>query len=141
MGGGPKASTSASLMCPVFMKNSPTSCGVATLRSFQCFWVTKMVAALLRKPPPRKSKPVKAIASWFAGFDLMTADDLVYHLVGALERRAVGQEYRSDVVPLVLVGHEGARRRSPQATVAPTITRKSTAATAPRRIIHETPST
>ena len=31
------------------------------LRSSQCFCVTKIVAALLRKPPPRKSKPVKAI--------------------------------------------------------------------------------
>ncbi len=60
-------------MCPVFMKNSPTSCGVVTLRSSQCFWVTKMVAALLRKPPPRKSKPVKAMAYSFAGFDLMAA--------------------------------------------------------------------
>ena len=40
------------------MNNSPTSCGVAILRSFQCFWVTKMLAALLKalvlafNPPP-----------------------------------------------------------------------------------------
>ena len=47
-------------MWPVFMKKSPTIAGVATLRSFHGFCVTKMVAALLRKPPPRKSKPVKA---------------------------------------------------------------------------------
>ena len=58
-------------MCAVFMKNSPTSCGVATARWSQCFCVTKMVAALLRKLPPRKSKPVNATAFSFAGFDLM----------------------------------------------------------------------
>ena len=53
------------------MKTSPTSAGTGCLRSFQCFWVTKIVAALLRNPPPRKSKPVKAMTSWLAGLDLM----------------------------------------------------------------------
>ncbi len=60
-------------MPAVFMKNSPTSCGVETLRLSQCVCVTKIVAALLRKPPPRKSKPVKAMADSFAGFDFMMA--------------------------------------------------------------------
>ncbi len=35
-------------MWPVFMKNSPTSCCVFTLRSSHGFCVTKIVAALLR---------------------------------------------------------------------------------------------
>ena len=56
-------------MCPVFPKSSPTSAVVGTSRSSQCFCVTKIVAALLRNAPPRKSKPVKAIAYSFAGFD------------------------------------------------------------------------
>ena len=36
--------------------------------------------------------------------------DLLHDLVGALERRAVGQDHRADVEALVLVGHEAARR-------------------------------
>jgi hypothetical protein len=73
MAGGGKANTSPSLMFAVFMKSSPTSCGVVTVRSSQCVCVTKMVAALLRKPPPRKSKPVKATTSWLTGLDLIAA--------------------------------------------------------------------
>ena len=40
-----------------------------TVRSSQCFCVTKIVAALLRKPPPMKSKPVNAMMSWLFGFE------------------------------------------------------------------------
>jgi hypothetical protein len=50
-----------------------------------------MVAALLRKPPPMKSKPAKAITSWLAGL-LRLPPHLLDDLVGALERGAVGQD-------------------------------------------------
>jgi hypothetical protein len=101
-------------MWPVFMKKSPTSWGVATLRSLQGFCVTKMVAALLRKPPPRKSKPVNATTSRLFGIG---RDRLVHfrdHLVGALQGRPVGQDHRRDVEALVLVGHQAPRRDVPQ---------------------------
>ncbi len=35
--------------------------------------------------------------------------DLCHHLVGALERRAIGQDHGADVEALVLVGHQAAR--------------------------------
>ena len=35
--------------------------------------MTKIVAALLRKPPPRKSRPVKATAYSLAGLDLIAS--------------------------------------------------------------------
>ena len=59
-------------MPAVFMNSSPISACTGTLRSSQCFCVTKMVAALLRKPPPRKSKPANETASRLLGFDLIT---------------------------------------------------------------------
>ena len=40
--------------------------------------------------------------------------DLVDDLERALERRAVGQDHRADVVALILVGHEASGRRAPQ---------------------------
>ena len=54
-------------MLIVLPNSSPTSCAAVTSRSSQCFWVTKIVAALLRKPPPMKSKPVNATTSSLFG--------------------------------------------------------------------------
>ena len=65
-----------------------------TVRSSQCVCVTKIVAALLRKPPPMKSKPVNAMMSWLAGFERIASSTFADDLVGALERRAVGQDHR-----------------------------------------------
>ena len=48
-------------------KSSPTSCAAVTLRLSHGTCTTKSVAALLRKPPPMKSKPVNETMSWFAG--------------------------------------------------------------------------
>ncbi len=42
-------------------------------------------------------------------------DYLLHHLVGALERGAVGKDHERDVEALVLVGYERARREPPQA--------------------------
>ena len=47
-----------------------------TVRSSQCFCVTKIVAALLRKPPPMKSKPVNAMMSWLFGFERIASRHL-----------------------------------------------------------------
>ena len=58
-------------MWPVLPHSSPTSAWTGTGRSSQCVWVTKIVAALLRNAPPRKSKPVNAMADSLYGFDLM----------------------------------------------------------------------
>jgi hypothetical protein len=76
--------------------------------------VTKTVAALLRKPPPRKSKAGEGDHVLVEGVALDGLRDLARRLVGALERRAVRQEHRRDVEALVLVRHERAGRRAPQ---------------------------
>ena len=50
----------------VLPKSSPTRLAAVTLRLSHGTWTTKSVAALLRKPPPMKSKPVNDTMSWFA---------------------------------------------------------------------------
>ena len=54
-------------MWPVLAYSSPTNCCAVTSRSSHGFCVTNNVAALLRKPPPMKSKPVNAMVSWLLG--------------------------------------------------------------------------
>ena len=56
-------------MPAVLPKSSPTSCAAVTSRLSHGTCVTKIVAALLRKPPPRKSKPVNEITSALAGLE------------------------------------------------------------------------
>ena len=140
MGGGLNASTSASLMPAVFMNTSPTSCGVVTLRSSQCFWVTKIEAALLRNPPPRKSNPVNAITYSLAGLEWI-----------AFSTSATTSSVRCSVAPsgrITVVKNQpwsssgtrlpGVKRHSP--IVSTTMPANSATPITPRRSIHTTPS-
>ena len=127
-------------MPAVFANTSPTSCGVVTFRSSQCVCVTKIEAALLRNPPPRKSNPVNAITYALAELEWI-----------AFSTSATTLSVRSSVAPsgrITVVKNQpwsssgtrlpGVKRHSP--IVSATMTRKSTTPITPRRSIHTTPS-
>ena len=42
-------------------------------------------------------------------------DHLAHYLVGALQRRAIGQDHRADVIALIFVRHQRTRCDAPQA--------------------------
>ena len=89
------------------MKNSPTSCGAVHLA---------LVPGLLRDEDRRRVVAEAAAEEVEAGErdDVLVgrvrlgspASTSLDDLVGALQRRAVGQDHRGDVEALVLVGHE-----------------------------------
>ena len=102
------------------------------------FWVTKIVAALLRKPPPMKSKPVKELSCCLDWADCGL--DLLHDLERSLERGAVREDDGADVEALIFVGDQAARGDAPSPTVSATMPRNSTAARMPRRSMNTTPS-
>jgi hypothetical protein len=129
-------------MYAVCMKNSPTSIGVTTPgRWSQCFWVTKIVAALLRKPPPMKSKPVNATTSSFTGLLFRISTTSLTTLSVRCSVAPSGRITAEMKNPWSSSGtsEPGVMRHRPAAIATMPI--KSSAPITPRRIIQITPPT